>query len=226
MKQRGFTLVELLIVIGIIIILSGVLLPVLVGAGKKADQTKAKAEITTLVNAIKQFESTYGVLPVPDGAVVEELTAAQYTQLILILQGEDTADDTASTALTIANATKNSRKIKFLDIVGNKRGVYLDPWDNYYTVLFDIDYNGEIATIPNGVAVTGLRYSVAIWSKGPDARVNTDTSVPELMRNRDNVYSFNTTWDPAARLHNIERRLPSCVFCRRDVPFYNSKEKS
>lgn len=205
MKQRGFTLVELLIVIGIIIILSGVLLPVLIGAGKKADQTKAKAEITTLVNAIKQFESTYGVLPVPDGAVVEELTAAQYTQLILILQGEDTADDASSTALTAANDTKNSRKVKFLDVVGNKRGVYLDPWDNNYVVLLDIDYDGEIATIPNGVSAASLRYSVVIWSKGPDGRVETDDTPPVPKRNRDNVYSFNTTWDPAASLHNIER---------------------
>lgn len=197
MKQRAFTLVELLIVIGIIIILSGVLLPVLIGAGKKADQTKAKAEITTLVNAIKQFESTYGVLPVPNGAA-EALTDVQYTQLILILQGE-------TTGLDAANTTKNSRNIKFLDIVGNTPGAYADPWDNNYVVLLDIDYDGEIATIPNGVSAALLHYSVVVWSMGPDGRVNTDATAPELKRNRDNVYSFNTTWDPAATLHNIER---------------------
>ncbi|NMA47394.1 MAG: hypothetical protein GX945_12615 [Lentisphaerae bacterium] len=204
MKKRVFTLVELLIVIGIIIILSGVLLPVLVGAGKKADQTKAKAEITTLVNAIKHFESTYGVLPIPDGAG-EVLTPAEYTQLILILQAENTADDAAATALTAANTNKNSRKVKFLDIVGNRRGVYVDPWDRFYNVLLDHDYNGEITTIPNGVAATSLRYSIVVWSMGPDGRVNANNTAPELKRNRDNVYSFNTIWDPATNCHNIDR---------------------
>jgi type II secretory pathway pseudopilin PulG len=201
MKKRTFTLVELLIVIGIIIILSGVLLPVLVGAGKKADQTKAKAEITTLVNAIKQFESTYGVLPVPDGAG-EALTDAEYTQLILILQAEDTADDASSTALTAANATKNSRKVKFLDVVGNVRGVYPDPWDNNYTVFLDDDYDGEIATIPDGVSVASpLRYSIVAWSTGPDGA---SSSSAKDKSNRDNVYSFSTSWSKATG-HTIER---------------------
>ena len=205
MKQRGFTLVELLIVIGIIIILSGILLPVLIGAGKKADQTKAKAEITTLVNAIKQFESTYGVLPVPNGAG-EALTDAEYTQLILILQAEDTADDASSTALDDpANTTKNSREIKFLDVVGNKRGVYLDPWDSNYTVYLDTDYNGQITTVPNGISlpagVTTLYYSVVVWSTGPDA---TSSSTAKDKSNRDNVYSFSTSWSKASG-HSIDR---------------------
>lgn len=204
MEKRTFTLVELMIVIGIIIILAGILLPTLVGAGKKADQAKARAEISTLVNAIKQFESTYGVLPIPDGAG-EVLTPAEYTQLILILQAENTADDAASTALTTANANKNSRNIKFLDIVGNQRGVYIDPWDNNYAVYLDTDYNGEITTIPNGVAATSLRYSIVVWSMGPDGRVNANNTAPELKRNRDNVYSFNTIWDPATNCHNIDR---------------------
>ena len=60
MKKSHFTLVELLVVIGIIAVLAGILLPAVSGSLQKADQTKAKAQITTLVKAIKQFEAKYG----------------------------------------------------------------------------------------------------------------------------------------------------------------------
>ena len=198
MKRRNFTLIELLIVIGIIAILAGILLPVLSGATKRADMTKAKAEITTLMNAIKQFESTYGVLPIPDGAG-ERLTAAQYTQLILILQAEDEADDSSSTAITTNNKVKNSRKTKFLDVTRNRRGVFLDPWDAPYIVLMDIDYDGQIATVPPGIATSsGIIYSsVVIWSTGPDEDSGSSRT------NRDNVYSFPVTWNKDNGWYNI-----------------------
>ncbi|HOG49715.1 MAG TPA: hypothetical protein PKY10_03935 [Lentisphaeria bacterium] len=202
MKKRVFTLVELLIVIGIIIILSGVLLPVLVGAGKKADQTKAKAEITTLVNAIKQFESTYGVLPVPATYTEgDAISATAYEDLILMLQGETLLNS----SFGASNANPNTRKIRFLDVVGNTPGEYLDPWDQNYNVIFDSNYNGEIPAVPDGISlptgITTLRFSIVVWSSGPDA---TSSPTANHKSNRDNVYSFSTSWSKASG-HSIER---------------------
>ncbi|MBR5840130.1 MAG: type II secretion system protein, partial [Victivallales bacterium] len=59
-RRRNFTLVELLVVIGIIAILAGMLMAGIMYAPAKAQKAKAQAEITTLLNAIKQYESAYG----------------------------------------------------------------------------------------------------------------------------------------------------------------------
>ena len=226
MKQRGFTLVELLIVIGIIIILSGILLPVLIGAGKKADQTKAKAEITTLVNAIKQFESTYGVLPVPtdwksgNTKDNEKLDEDAFRWLIKVLQAQDltATEESNYGALKVVN----SRKQKFLDVVGNDPGAYLDPWDEPYIVFLDSDYDGIIRRKTANDAdeefiegVSGLpkknfpgvgnrdyvNFSIVVWSAGPDTQF---AYPPSDKSNRDNVYSFSTSWSKASG-HSIDR---------------------
>ena len=195
MNKKHFTLIELLVVIGIIAILSAILLPVLSGAAKKADMSKARSEIATLVNAIKQYESVYGVLPVPDSPAAEAVS--DYEELIKILQGNPT--DTA----------KNSRKQKFLDIVGNNPGEYKDPWDESYMVLLDHDYDGKINTltnIPPGVHATELNFSVVVWTEGPDGESNSgDTQEDRKHKtNRDNIYSFPTLWSKEDG-HNISR---------------------
>lgn len=200
MNKKHFTLVELLVAIGIIAILSAILLPVLAGSAKKADMSKARSEISTLVNAIKQYESVYGVLPVPDGVSGGDVsTASDYQQLIYILQGEK---DT--TKISANNLAKNSRRQKFLDIVGNESGVYPDPWDNNYMVLLDHDYDGKISSTktPPGISASGdLNFSVVVWSKGPDGE---DDSTAFATENRDNIYSFPTQWAKAAG-HIISR---------------------
>jgi len=159
--------------------------------------SKARSEISTLVNAIKQYESVYGVLPVPDGAG-ELLSSTEYQQLIYILQAE-----TDNAKITANNLAKNSRRQKFLDIVGNESGFYPDPWDVPYTVLLDDDYDGKIsaANVPPGVnATVDLNYTVVVWSMGPDGKSNSTTAHKE---NRDNIYSFPTLWTKDG--HNISR---------------------
>jgi len=212
MKNKHFTLIELLIVIAIIAVLAAILLPVISNAVTKAEVTKCRAELSTLSNAIKQFESTYGVLPIPSGWKKgdshenEFLDADAYKWLILILQGESVSSSDNSAYKGYGESAKvNSRKIKFLDIVSNTDGVFLDPWDKSYYVHFDGDYDGKIAE-PSSNKICGLlnadniRYSVVIWSAGPD---NKSSDTYNSSTNKDNVYSIPTNWSKAG--HNISK---------------------
>ena len=212
MTQRKFTLVELLIVIGIIAVLSGLLLPVVGNASKKAEMAKANSEMTTLLNAIKQYESTYGTMPIPKtfgkggsheneavggGNPDDDNDAAKaFKWLVMILQGEDPGS-TLSAAYGKLEDT-NRRKQKFLDISGNEPGLYTDPWDRNYYIRFDVNYDGKIPVGTSDTSIDGLKsgvdnlyFDVVLWSKGPDKK---SSSTANDKTNHDNIYSFNTLW--------------------------------
>ena len=65
MKIRHYTLVEIMIVVGIIAILAGLALPVLNSVQRTAKLNKATAECNAIALAIKNFETEYGQMPNP-----------------------------------------------------------------------------------------------------------------------------------------------------------------
>ncbi|NIM04138.1 MAG: prepilin-type N-terminal cleavage/methylation domain-containing protein [Armatimonadetes bacterium] len=61
--NRGFTLIEMLIVIVVIAILALIVIPRLLGAGRKAKEATLKGDLHQLRNAIQQFEADMGDYP-------------------------------------------------------------------------------------------------------------------------------------------------------------------
>ena len=210
-RRRNFTLVELLVVIGIIAILAGMLMAGIMYAPAKAQKAKAQAEITTLVNAIKQYESAYGVLPIPSGALSDdgELSSGNYKLMIHILQADD---EGLSDSDKEKVKKQNKRSTKFLEVQGNEAGTYTDPWGENYFIVFDANYDGKITTtnpIPGlNVAASGskytYRYSVIVWGKGNDRKFESSYDGRTDKRNEDNVYSFPTTWS-SSKGHDISK---------------------
>jgi len=62
-KSKGFTLIEMLIVIVVIAILALIVIPRLLGAGRKAKEATLKGDLHQLRNAIQQFEADCGDYP-------------------------------------------------------------------------------------------------------------------------------------------------------------------
>ena len=61
-RERGFTLIELVIVLGIILVIAAVAIPSVIGAKIKANETSAIAAIKTIETAQASYETTYPTL--------------------------------------------------------------------------------------------------------------------------------------------------------------------
>ena len=211
MKRHDFTLVELLMAIGIIVILAAISIPTALSAIKKAETAKAQAEMTALVTAIKNYESTYGFLPFhfrkssnTSPATDGEVQPGDYSDFIRVLQGED---------LKIKGRKMNPRKLAFLEIQGNTKGEYEDPWGNDYTVVIDGDGDGKIVQELDDWKYYQLKVekdsdnkyalyqSILIISKGPDGEMGDD----KASLARDNVLSIPVIWDKSEEEWVISR---------------------
>jgi prepilin-type N-terminal cleavage/methylation domain-containing protein len=63
--RTGFTLLELLVVIGIIVLLLGILLPVYSKVRMAAYQADTQAEVTTIANAVTRYYADFNAYPGP-----------------------------------------------------------------------------------------------------------------------------------------------------------------
>lgn len=103
-SRRGFTLIELLIVIVVIAILALVVIPKVMGAGRKAKEATLKANLHQLRNALEQFQADTGLYPinttdlvalrsnpppqgVTEGGVTQDIPAGTYQGPYLSPQG-------------------------------------------------------------------------------------------------------------------------------------------
>jgi general secretion pathway protein G len=59
----GFTLIELMVVIGVIAILAGFVLAAMGGVNDRAARSRAKAEIAAMANALETYRSQHGSYP-------------------------------------------------------------------------------------------------------------------------------------------------------------------
>jgi prepilin-type N-terminal cleavage/methylation domain-containing protein len=184
-KQKGFTLIELITVIAIILILMGLLFPALNSIKESAKKVQAKNDIAGIVTAVKAFYTEYGKYPVPAAATPpasdvtygigsnsnNQGTYKSY-QLFNILRNtttignnpvknadEVTAQNPRGIVFMEGNTAKNSKN--GFDSDGN----FLDPWGRPYAVAVDTSYDNVTLVDPTISQYTDLANSYTTESQ-------------------------------------------------------------
>jgi prepilin-type N-terminal cleavage/methylation domain-containing protein len=91
--RRGFTLIELMVVIVIILLLSGLLFKIAGLVGDKAARGRAIADIQKIENALNEYYSEYGIYPpVSKNAYVYEFVGGQPNTFQKFLKDKNNPD--------------------------------------------------------------------------------------------------------------------------------------
>lgn len=141
-KRAGFSLIEMLVVIAIIAVLSGMLLTAIHNIRLHARKVKARHDVEQVVTAWSQYLQEYKRFPA--------LTITTMgSNAIAVLRGTTFHAD-------------NRRQITFMDF-GTNTTHFADPWGADYHVVLDTTGNNAV-TVPEGP----INLTAAVWSDGPD----------------------------------------------------------
>ena len=190
-KRRGFTLVELLVVIAIIAVLAALGFKGYTMAQDMAKKTKATTCINQLVQASEDFYNEYSQLPLGDTADSDSERVTD-NQLMAPLVGLKSAADVnykEEAFFKFQKAKgKGSEVYDGLDRDQNRAELY-GPWknkeksDRYYICVYNYDYDNELRE-PNAIGnELHFETKVLVYHKGKDGKTGGRA-------NRDNVYSW------------------------------------
>ncbi len=179
--KRGFTLVEILVVIAIIAILAAIIIPTGGAARKAALKRRAAMEMNSLKTAILQFQADHKYMPwPPEGA-----------QKVRVGEDKWALTIAAQKAVIEMLTTSNAMKINYLQLPDKSRpedgsDLFLDPWSSremskqsewtFYAIGMDRNMDGAVTVAGSEVSEwegKAIRERVLIFPLG-DPETNPD----------------------------------------------------
>jgi len=164
--NKGFTLIEVIVVAGIIAILAGILVPMIIKEIDASRASRASADARSIMTAVMVFKKDTGQWPVLDGACNPTVT---------LVKGDGNQPGGLAAKgfdLTTQSSYNDSLAADTGSCFGSKwKGPYMaavspDPWGNSYVTNVDVS-----ATPPAPVWVL---------SAGPNGTIDTDASSSQV----------------------------------------------
>lgn len=182
-SRRGFTLIEMLVVIGIIGILAGLAVPAATGVMRRAKKVKTSAALKDIQLGIKNYQVEYNRYPIRPGSTAEEpVELSEGSPLLKVLLADDEKLNPRGIAYIEPPMAKNGA-----GGLSGTQGNYglTDSWGKAYFVIMDANYDNKISNPDarnedkdiSGGAPPNLPVGVAVFSLGEDKKPNTKDDV-------------------------------------------------
>ncbi len=165
MKRNGFTLIEMLASIGIMMLLASLILVGLNAARRRARVLEAQQAISQIEMAWLAFLADHHEFPFSGSGTA----IVSSDRNMLILRGGSRSDFRQEDRAEYRD--RNLRGTNYYDIHPYSEGVR-DPWGNFYRMAFDVSGNGRVS-----VGGEEIRKSVVVWSRGPDGQDFTNDDI-------------------------------------------------
>jgi len=151
-RQNGFTLIEVLVVIVIISILAAILIPLSGKARESALRRRADTEMQSIKVAVMQFYTDHRYMPWPTEPGDPQVGSDMWTMA---------TDDSQVPMMALLTGANPMQKI-YLQIPEKSRRKadeegeniplrFLDPWGGYYLIGMDRNIDGSVTVQGTGV---------------------------------------------------------------------------
>ena len=191
-KSKGFTLVELLVVVAIIATLAAIATPITLSAIKKAQITESRSVCVAFEAAVDNFEAEYNYLPFNGGGQAptrdtDDAPIRSDEDIVAVLAGvEDELNFKQIAFFEYREPKSGTNRTNYKNgmAVDDQAGTALlyDPWGEPYYIVMDYDLDGRVDNPLDRSEEISTK--CAIYSLGKDKVGGTSA------KNRDNATNF------------------------------------